>query len=501
MRSFLISLALAALLTPPASAQLIRYEGWGEGPVLHLMTRQELAEWKTIRTDERAKAFVDLFWARRDPTPETRRNEFRDEFEARVALADEQFTSARIRGSMSDAGKVLILLGPPWQVSMKGSAPAPSSFGAIIPSTAPTDADGSLSLPRPVAEPARQIWTYAHTRKPKFIPQSDFVLVFLDEGQNEWQLAHTDRINPDAILGIAVRSLIVSPELTKARFGSDDASNRAAFVNPNLKVAFEAFRASGQNALGPAALTWGAFVTPEGEPFVASQLYAPSGSGIAPGQEVTLFTVIENLSGEIAEVHEEPATMIATGRDAYVDDSLHLRPGHYVASFGIARNDRILSLRRTELTLDPLDPAASGVSPLILSAEITPLHTTWLSDDPFTFGGLKVVPKGDATFSSDGNLWYFIELRNPGLTAEKRPAIAVEVEISGTTAHGSFRMTLPVAEGQVAPLKGSKDRYAIGAAIPLESFKPGQYTIRVRVTDTVMTRTYDLEKAFSVTGT
>lgn len=56
--------AFAALSAP--------YATWGDGPAAFLMTRGEKSAWKRVKTDDQAIAFIDLFWARRDPTPELR---------------------------------------------------------------------------------------------------------------------------------------------------------------------------------------------------------------------------------------------------------------------------------------------------------------------------------------------------------------------------------------------------------------------------------------------
>jgi GWxTD domain-containing protein len=83
------------------------------GPAQWLMTGDEVRAFRSTTTDEEAQKAMDLFWVRRDPTPGTARNEFRDEFESRVATADQGFKSGNKRGSLTDLGKVYILLGPP----------------------------------------------------------------------------------------------------------------------------------------------------------------------------------------------------------------------------------------------------------------------------------------------------------------------------------------------------------------------------------------------------
>src|SRR3954470_23924562 len=108
MRSIAVA-ALAAMVAVGAFAALSpQYADFGKGPAQWIMTKEEAAKWKTITSDDDAKAFIDLFWARRDPTPTTAVNEYRDTFEGRVKYADDHFTTAKIKGSMSDRGKILI---------------------------------------------------------------------------------------------------------------------------------------------------------------------------------------------------------------------------------------------------------------------------------------------------------------------------------------------------------------------------------------------------------
>src|SRR5436305_5817332 len=103
MKALPVFALLAMTFALPAAAQLgPKYSDWAEGPVQHLMTKEEKKQWKAVHADADAAAFIDLFWARRDPTPETPRNEFREAFDARVAYADDHFASHGTRGSLTD---------------------------------------------------------------------------------------------------------------------------------------------------------------------------------------------------------------------------------------------------------------------------------------------------------------------------------------------------------------------------------------------------------------
>ncbi len=97
----------------PASADL-----WAESPAYrYLALPDEQARWKALASKEEREKFIETFWARRDPTPETAENEFRTTFDARVAFADGAFGNAlAARGSLSSRGRLLVLLGRPRQM-------------------------------------------------------------------------------------------------------------------------------------------------------------------------------------------------------------------------------------------------------------------------------------------------------------------------------------------------------------------------------------------------
>jgi GWxTD domain-containing protein len=100
----------AAPLAQPTPEQLMNF---GSGPAQWLMTGEERAAWRRVTTPEQAQAFVDLFWARRDPTVGTPVNEFRDQYDARIAYADAHYRTKKTRGALTDMGRVMILLGQP----------------------------------------------------------------------------------------------------------------------------------------------------------------------------------------------------------------------------------------------------------------------------------------------------------------------------------------------------------------------------------------------------
>jgi len=126
-----MTLATAAKAEPPT-----RYADWPNGPVKWLMTAEDHQAWRAINNDAAARDFIALFWSRRDPTPGTAENEFRDEFDHRVAVADIVFSrDTRLRGALTDPGRVFIILGPPASIGLPAydgsSTPSGQSGGSV----------------------------------------------------------------------------------------------------------------------------------------------------------------------------------------------------------------------------------------------------------------------------------------------------------------------------------------------------------------------------------
>ena len=94
-------------------------EDWADGPVRHLLTSEERRTFTQMYNPVSRSEFVTAFWKARDPRPETLENEFRDEFEKRVAFADSHFTDDEVRGSLTDRGMVFVLLGPPTYIGRR----------------------------------------------------------------------------------------------------------------------------------------------------------------------------------------------------------------------------------------------------------------------------------------------------------------------------------------------------------------------------------------------
>ena len=87
---------------------------WVKGPVKWLMTKEEIKDYKKLKDDAERTAFVEKFWAERDPTPDTPMNEYEIEFWLRVEQAEQNFTSQTTRHAGSDLGleRLLAIISP-----------------------------------------------------------------------------------------------------------------------------------------------------------------------------------------------------------------------------------------------------------------------------------------------------------------------------------------------------------------------------------------------------
>jgi GWxTD domain-containing protein len=91
------------------------YRKWLTQDVAYIISDDERAAFKSLETDTQREAFIEQFWLKRDPTPGTPENEFKDEHYRRIAYANEHFASG-IPGWKTDRGRIYITYGPPDEI-------------------------------------------------------------------------------------------------------------------------------------------------------------------------------------------------------------------------------------------------------------------------------------------------------------------------------------------------------------------------------------------------
>jgi GWxTD domain-containing protein len=106
------TLAWTALQQPEATP----WQKWVREDVAYIITNAERTAFNNLTTDAEREYFIEQFWLRRDPTPGTPANEFKDEHYRRIAYANQQFTDAHLDGWKSDRGRIYITYGPPDEI-------------------------------------------------------------------------------------------------------------------------------------------------------------------------------------------------------------------------------------------------------------------------------------------------------------------------------------------------------------------------------------------------
>src|SRR5256885_9952152 len=115
------------------------YKKWLDEDVRWIITDEERGAFKQLSNDEERDSFIEAFWQRRDPTPDTVENEFKEEHYRRMAYANEHFP-AGIPGWKTDRGKMYIMYGPPDEIESHpsgGTYERPMDEGGGTTSTFP----------------------------------------------------------------------------------------------------------------------------------------------------------------------------------------------------------------------------------------------------------------------------------------------------------------------------------------------------------------------------
>src|SRR5882762_9004312 len=117
------------------------YKDWLDKDVAYIITDEERKAFKKLATDDERERFIEEFWRRRDPDPDTDENEFREEYYERIAYANEHYASG-MPGWKSDRGRIWIMYGKPDERETHpsgGSYERPSYEGGGSTSTYPIE--------------------------------------------------------------------------------------------------------------------------------------------------------------------------------------------------------------------------------------------------------------------------------------------------------------------------------------------------------------------------
>src|ERR1700723_2533454 len=116
-----------------------QYKKWLDEDVVYIISPEERSAFLHLATNEEREQFIEQFWQRRNPDPDSADNTFKEEHYRRIAYANEHFSSG-IPGWKPDRGRIYIMWGAPDEIQSHpsgGSYNRPSSEGGGETSTYP----------------------------------------------------------------------------------------------------------------------------------------------------------------------------------------------------------------------------------------------------------------------------------------------------------------------------------------------------------------------------
>ncbi|MGZ6988949.1 MAG: hypothetical protein ACXVH0_08315, partial [Thermoanaerobaculia bacterium] len=253
------------------------------------------------------------------------------------------------------------------------------------------------------------------------------------------------------------------------------------------------------------ALTLFPITVREGETRLQVQLFA---SGEVPGADAKLTILVKSKAGVDAARLEEVTAFDAARGGFLASRVFDVPPGDYgVAVVVLEASGKLVASAKRSITVVAAGPEFS-TSPLVIASSFFPVPKGKEADEAFTLNGHRFVTKGDRLDPEDG-LSFVIRIYNPAVDpATKSVRLSRTVKIK---AKGAPAMDVPQPADQPIPVPDSKGPSGIltidVAAALIETNlgeylrKPGDYDLKVSITDEVSKKTAEASTTFTVTGT
>ncbi len=509
-------LVLAVLLAAGWSAASFAVESWDtpdakwrQGPVKYLLTKQEEQAYKKLKTDDARQKFVDEFWARRDPTPGTPENEYRDEFYRLARDAAARFSEEGGKGWQDDRGRVYILLGPPDEVT-KGGGLLSAGLGssAVDDQQASTDRFGGRSGgdTRPDAPVKTIKFIYHHSPLGGDQPlelnfTGDVTGGYRLDDKLDWDLPALRGLAPlprrAAQAPQAPAADAAAPTPPPVAIGGEEAPPalavpEAPVSTPQSDLMDMVRSASDLNPTIPLDVTINFYKAQDKSTFATLTLEVKRASLSAASDPDALIISAEVLNpdtGESVQRFFQPGQFggFEGNPSAGINDTLlyqaerPLSPGKYKAIFAI-KDPQTGEIGKLEKDLDvpSFDTEGLSLSTVTLAREIKPATEIVAEDSmtPFLLGKTHVVPRPDNIYKPGEELSFYYQVynatRDPVTDYPKLDlSYAFEKNIAGKWRMvGGRPVVTPGATGLV-----------FAYTIPMRGWPPGDYRVSIKVTD------------------
>ena len=499
------------------------YKKWLDEDVRWIITDEERSAFKQLSNDEERDQFIEAFWQRRDPTPDTIENEFKEEHYRRIAYANEHF-AAGIPGWKSDRGRMYIMYGPADEIEAHpsgGSYERPMEEGGGETSTFPFED-----------------WRYRYIEG---IGQ-EVIIEFVDTCMCGDYHMTMDRSEKDALLYTPNAGLTLYEQMgmsTKAdRFNGGLERLGAGPFNQDLQSKeFDRLEQFAKLNKPPAVkfkdleeivshkitvnlmpfdvradfvkVTSDTVLTPVTIQIKNRDITFANKDGVQRGT-VNIFGRVTTLSGRVAQTFEDtvqvdvPAELLPkTVENSQVYwKALPLKPGHYRLDIVVkdVNGDRAGNWSKSLMVPD-FGEDRLAASSLIVADQMYPVATKDIGTGSFVIGTTKVRPRVQGAdgkpiaFKRGQKLNFWMQVYNLTVDEKTHKASATfEYDVINTATNKAVVHTTESTDqmGNVG------DQVTLQKSLAAANLEPGLYRIEIKVNDNISKQTVGPTATFAV---
>src|SRR5437016_1490130 len=499
------------------------YKKWLDEDVAWIITDEERAAFKQLSNDEERDQFIEAFWQRRDPTPDTEENEYKEDHYARIAYANEHFP-AGIPGWKTDRGRIYIMFGKADEVESHpsgGTYERPMEEGGGSTSTFPFET-----------------WRYRYLEG---IAQ-EVIIEFVDTCMCGDYHMTMDRSEKDALLYTPNAGLTLYEQMGMANkssrfngglerlgtgpFNQDlqtkqfDRLEQFAKLNKPPAVKFKDLEEIVSHKITVnlmpfdvradfVKVTSDTVLTPITIQVKNRDITFVNKEGVQRGT-VNIFGRVTTLSGRIAQTFEDtvqvdvPAELLPkTAENSQIyGKTLPLKPGHYRLDIVVkdVSGDRAGTWSKSLMVPDFSDDRLSASS-LILADQMYPVATKDIGTGNFVIGTMKVRPRvapadgKPISFKRTQKMNFWMQVYNLGVDEKThKPSATFEYDVVNMATNKAVVHTTESTEqmGNVG------DQVTLQKSLSASNLEPGSYRIEIKVNDNISKQTVDPTATFTV---
>jgi GWxTD domain-containing protein len=475
------------------------YKRWLNTDVAYIITKDEKRAFLALVTDEERENFIENFWRRRDPNPDTEENEYREQYYERIAYANEHFSSG-IPGWKTDRGRIYIAWGKPDSIETHptgGAYDRPSYEGGGSTTTYPFE-----------------VWWYRHLDN----VGDGIEIEFVDPtGTGEYRLAR-DANEKDALKTVPGAGLTTAEQLGLANKGDRIAGlNQGGFQReqdtpfrrmeiitnlqrpPQVKFSDLAGVAGGDSGIldnNPLEFDLRIDFFRQSDTQVIATFTVQTDNkelkfsqvGGLEQAKLNIFGRITAVSGKRSGIFEDSVTTTATSTEladlrdkkSVYQKAVALTPGTYkvdVVVRDVETGNR--GLVNMGFTVPRYDEKKLSTSSMILASK---LRSTTESDigGQFVIGNAKVIPNLSGTYKKGQEVGIYLQVYNAGIDQTTlRPAVDVEYVL---TKGGKEVLRQPE---DWSGLSDSGQRLTLARLLPTDLMPLGDYELNIVIKDRV----------------